>query len=139
VDSVGVVLLRERFNPLAARPERSTEFEYSTGYTLQQTTKIWTNNGSFQMTRGPLFLRSNTSVQITRQTTTRRTTVRQVRDAETRRAGGLNADASVGGRAKLSQQDSDDPALRSRSTTRAPDYQLSLRTRQRPAPGSPPS
>jgi hypothetical protein len=135
VDSVGVVLLRERFNPLAARAERSTEFEYTTGYTLQQTTKIWTNNGSFQMTRGPLFVRSNTSVQITRQTTARRTTVRQVRDAETEAGWRLNPDASVGGRAKLSQQDSDDPSTPIPINDTRADYQLSLRTRQRPAPG----
>jgi hypothetical protein len=131
VDSVGPVLVREQFNPLVARGENLTTFEYTTGYTLQQNQDTWINNGSFQIIRGDLFVRNNTRIQLQNFTTQRRTTQRQTRDAETELGWRLNPNASVGGRAVVHGFTSDDPSTINNVNETRNDYQLSLRTRQR--------
>ena len=135
VDSVGVVLLREQFSVMVARGERLTNFEYQTGYTMQQNQNTWKNIGTFYMTRGQMFLRNVTDVSIQRFTTQARTTERLTRKSETEVGWRLNPDASVGGRAVLDRFDSDDPSTITEVRSARNDYQISLRTRQRPRNG----
>ncbi|HET9327206.1 MAG TPA: hypothetical protein VFQ05_10560 [Candidatus Eisenbacteria bacterium] len=134
VDSVGVTLLRERFNPLAARTAGVNDFTYSTTYNLFQTRSSWLNGADYNFVYGALFIRNVTTIVLDRLETSGATTQIQTRDSNTEGGWRLNPDYSVGARALLYGYDSDDPTTVSNVADRRSEYQLSLRTRQRPSP-----
>lgn len=98
VDSVGPVLDRERFNPLAARQQRpnSRSFQYSSQYDIQQTRTVWTNNSTMTATRGPLYLGNVTAIDITRTTTGGKLSIQENRRSELQADWGISKAHSIG-------------------------------------------
>src|SRR5262245_29629708 len=135
VDSVGVILERERFHPLAARTAAVNTFVYSSTYNLQQTRSSWTNQGDYNFVLGALFLQNKTTIQLDRiKAGAGNINLWQKRDATTEVGWRLNPDYSLGGRVVLDRFDSDDPSSGTVAEN-VGEYQLSARTRQRPSPG----
>jgi len=132
VDSVGVVLERERFNPLARTgDENVTAMLYTTNYNVQQTQSSWGNNLDFNLERGPLFLRNLTLISIDRYSSGAIDTRRKTRNANTEAGWRLNQDMSLGARAIVEVFDSDDPSS-GVITDKSNDFQFSGRSRQAP-------
>jgi hypothetical protein len=132
-DSVGVTLERERFNPLAARTTTTSDFKYNTTYTLQQNRSSWINLSDYNLVHGPLFVRNVTTIQQDRIDNTRATSLWQTRDATTEVGWLLTKNNSLGARAVLNRFNSDDPSTITKVGETRNEYQLSLRTKQRPA------
>ncbi|NOT32551.1 MAG: hypothetical protein HOP12_00085 [Candidatus Eisenbacteria bacterium] len=135
VDSVGAVLERERYNPLANSGEQITEMQYTTGYTLGRSQNGWTNLLDTRFARNSLFFTQNTSVGLTRYTSGRFTTIRQERRATNQLDWLLSPTTSIGGRAVLGRFDTDDPAAVRPINDETNEFQSSLRTRLAPRPG----
>lgn len=134
VDSVGVVLLRARLNPLfGAQGGRTNTFTYNTTYNIQQTRSAWSNASDYSLVVGPLFFRNTTSIQIDRLESGPVITKRQVREANTEMGWRLAPDYSLGARAVLNRFDSDDPGNLNSVGESRNDYQLSARTQQKPS------
>jgi hypothetical protein len=135
VDSVGVAIDREAFNPLAARmgAAPSTGFRYTSGYTIFKNSSTWTNGGDYVMTRGAMSLHNNTTINMQRSilsgsggvslTQDRLSTT----DANWRTGPGF----SLGGRAVLSGYDRTDPtSVGSNEAERRSEFQFSSRARR---------
>jgi len=136
VDSVGPVLERERFNPLAAaRGQHLSTFRYSTGYNIGQTNSTWSNGGDYNLVRDQLFLRNTTNITMDRYQTGGRTRLRQTRSANTEAGWKLSSDFSVGARANLDRFDNLDPGSTNNEKEAKNEFQASLRSRQQPARG----
>ena len=134
VDSVGVTLLRERFNPLAARTVATNDFTYNTTYNLLQTRSSWFNGADYNFVYGPLFIRNVTNITLDRFETSGATAIWQTRDATTEAGWRLTPNYSAGARAVLYRFDTDDPTVVNAVRDKRNEYQVSLRTRQRPSP-----
>lgn len=139
VDSVGPVLLRESFNPLASRAEGgrrvSNDFRYTSGYNIQRSSSTWTNGSDYNLTVGKLFLRNATNINMDRYTTGGRVSLRQTRQSTTETGWKLSPDFSLGGRANLERFDAIDPGSTNNEGERKNEFQFSTRTRQRPLKG----
>ena len=135
VDSVGPVLARERFNPLAARngSRPVNTFQYNSSYNIGQTTTIWTNSSDWNMQRGSIFVTNNTSVEFDRTSRSGFTSTQQRRSSRTEVGWKFSDNFSAGGRAQLDGYSSFDPLGRSNDHDDNGQYQLSVRTRQKPA------
>jgi hypothetical protein len=133
VDSVGVTLLRERFNPLAARTQAVNDFSYNTTYNLLQTRSSWLNQADYNFVYRALFLRNVTTIQLDRLKTGVATSLWQTRESNTEGGWRLTPNYSLGARAVLNRFDSDDPSSINTVGERRNEYQLSARTRQRPS------
>jgi len=134
VDSVGVYLDRERFNPLASTVGQLTTFRYSSGYTVQQTSNTWSNTGDYKLVLGSLFLQNTTTIQIDRYTAGTLTSLRQTRSSGTEGGWRFSPDFSLGARANLDRFNSHDPGSTNNQNESKNDFQLSIRTRQQPWP-----
>src|SRR5262245_44163720 len=66
VDSVGAVLEREHYNPLANQRERLTAFVYNTSYTITRQSTSWSNSATADLVRGPMVLHNLTTVRVDR-------------------------------------------------------------------------
>ncbi len=135
VDSVGVYLARERFNPLAGAVSQLTTFRYSSGYTVQQTSNSWSNTGDYKLVLGSLFLQNTTTIQIDRYTAGTQTSLRQSRSSGTEGGWRFSPDFSLGARANLDRFNSRDPGSINNQGESKNDFQLSVRTRQQPRRG----
>lgn len=133
VDSVGPVLERERFNPLAARPGGAplTEFRYTSSYNIGQTNTAWNNGADYTLSRGPLYLRNNTTISLDRYKTAGRLSLRQTRSAATEAGWRFGEGLSLGGRARLDRFFSSGSLTRSEGETKN-EFQVSLRSQQSP-------
>lgn len=132
VDSVGPVLERERFNPLAggANKGAKNDLRYSSGYNVNQTSTTWTNGGDFNVQRGATFMHSITSIEMDRLNSSGgRTSLRQVRSATTETGWRLSPNLSLGGRANLERYDNRDPGVVNNEADTKTEFQLSTRTR----------
>ena len=99
VDSVGVVMTRERFNPLANRGQRRmNDFQYTSGYDIQRTTTTWTNGSSYRLARGAGYMNNVTNIELQRFISAGAVTQRQNREATTEAGVAFNRNVSVGGR-----------------------------------------
>jgi hypothetical protein len=134
VDSVGSLLERELFNPLAATATKNV-FTYNTSYNVQQTQSTWSNTSDYSLGWRQLFLRNQARIQMSRFQSSGRTSIRQTRNSTTEAGLRLSKDYSVGGRAVLNRFDSNDPSSIQKIGETQGDYQLSVRTRQRPRAG----
>jgi hypothetical protein len=132
VDSVGVYLDRERFNPLASTIRRLTTFRYSSGYTVQQTSSTWSNTGEYKLVLGSLFLQNVTTIQVDRYTAGTQTSLRQSRSSGTEGGWRFSPDFSLGTRVNLDRFNSRDPGSTNNQNESKNDFQLSIRTRQQP-------
>lgn len=66
VDSVGVYLERERFNPLSSTTGRLTTLSYNTTYNVAQTSSSWLNAADYKLSLGSLFIQNTTNIQMDR-------------------------------------------------------------------------
>ena len=130
VDSVGVIIARERFNPLVAGDVTKGTFRYTSGYNVAKTTTVWTNGGDFTLNRGKMFLRNGTSIVMDRSTAGGRVSLRQTRESTTEANWRTSPNLSVGGRALITGFDSFDPASTSNEGETKSEFQASARTRQ---------
>lgn len=132
VDSVGVVLERERFNPLNTTVERVDELQYTSFYSVDRNQTRWRNNGDFRIVRGPLFVHNITGVESEQYPTSRGTGVRRRTNAETEVGWRVHPTTSIGGRAVLYGFKSDDASTGDVQNT-TNNYQVSMRTRHKPS------
>ena len=135
VDSVGAVLQRERFNPLAASSRNVTAFHYSSTYNIQQTSSTWSNGSDYNMTRGLLFVRNNTTIVMDRLKNSGAISIRQTRASATESGIKFSPDLSLGGRVNLERFNSHDPGSIRNENEAKNEFQLSMRSRQRPLTG----
>ncbi|HYM81174.1 MAG TPA: hypothetical protein VEY91_07150 [Candidatus Limnocylindria bacterium] len=135
VDSVGVVLERERFNPLARSGERVNTLLYNTTYSVQRTSSQWRNASDYNFGVGPIFVRNTSTIQLERYTSAGRLSLRQTRESNTEGGWKLSPNFSIGGRADLSRFDSSDPSSISNVGETRNEVKLSMRTRQQPRAG----
>ena len=136
VDSVGVYLDRERFNPLSSTIRRLSTFRYNSGYTIQQTSTSWSNSGDYNLVLGSLFLQNTTTIQTDRQTDRStagtQTSLRQTRSSGTEGGWRLSPNLSLGGRANLDRYDSFSSGANNNEGEKKSEFQFSIRTRQQP-------
>jgi hypothetical protein len=138
VDSVGPVLMRERFNPLAgggAGAGRATDFVYNSSYSINQTNTGWRNSGDFSLRAGSIFLQNSTSIQMDRFRATNGTSLQDTRGSVTEVGWRFSPDFSLGGRADLQRYDSNTPGVGTSISETHYEYQMSMRSRQRPMRG----
>jgi len=135
VDSVGVVLERERFNPLSRTGERVSKFNYNTTYDVQRTSNSWRNASDFSFGQGPVFIHNIATIQLDRYNSAGLLSRRQQRDSSTEGGWKLSRDFSIGGRADLSRFDSSDPSSISNVGETRNEFKLSVRSRQSPRHG----
>jgi hypothetical protein len=135
VDSVGVILERERFNPLAARREDVNALHVSSSYNVAQTSSSWINSSDWNRVRGPLVLRNTTNISMDRYRAGGLTSLRQTRTSQTETGWRLSRDLSVGGRFNLERFDTRDPGGINDEGETKNEAQFSMRSRQRPTRG----
>ncbi len=125
VDSVGVYLQRERFNPLAgAAGQHSRTFSYNSTYNIAERSTVWGNALDYKLVSGPIFIQNTTNVQLDRASY-----VLQTRSTTNEAGWKLSKGLSVGARANLDRFTAPDRA------DSKDEYQLSMRSRQSPARG----
>ena len=132
VDSVGVILRREQFNPLSSRVKQVNALQYTSGYNIAQTTSSWTNASDWNLVQGPLFVRNTTSISMERYNAGREVNLQQTRSSTTESGWKFSDNLSLGGRAILDRFDSRDPANNQRDTQNQ--FQFSTRVQQRFSP-----
>lgn len=135
VDSVGPILMRERFNPLTAASARSTEFIYNSSYTVGQTNSAWRNTGDYTFRYGGMFLQNSTSIQMDEYRAGNATSLRQTRASATELGWRFSPDFSLGGRVNLERFDTREVSVISSIAETKNEYQISMRSRQRPLAG----
>jgi hypothetical protein len=140
VDSVGVVVDRERFNPLARGQAgiRRTEntFRYTSGWSTTRTTSAWSNNSEFRWLRGSYYANNRTDVNLEQYESAASTTLRQTRDMTTEAGTRLSNRHSVGVTAHTMLYDSYDPGSTSNQQETLNEVKLTARTQQRGPRGS---
>ncbi len=127
VDSVGPVIAREQFNPLARRNERVTDFSYTTTYNVSRQTTSWGNNVNYDLVRGPALLHNVTTVRIDRTPEAGRTSFHRTKTATTEAGWKLVPDVALGARVNLQRTESF--VLGSQRTTSQNDFQASVRSK----------
>lgn len=136
VDSVGPVMTRERFNPLAASGPSATQFTYNSSYSTGQTTSGWRNSGDFSYRNGGAFVQNSTSIQMDRYGASNGTSLHQNRDSATELGWRFSPDFSLGSRISLARYDSRGASPSSSDIGETQnEYQLSIRSQQRPIRG----
>jgi hypothetical protein len=133
VDSVGPMMLRERFNPLAGgvSTARVTDFVYNSSYSINQTNTGWRNSGDFSFHAGSAFVQNSTSIQMDRFRATNGTSLQDTRGSVTEVGWRFSPDFSLGGRADLQRYDSTTPGVGTSVSETHYEYQASMRSRQR--------
>jgi hypothetical protein len=135
VDSVGPVLVRERFNPLAAGTGRRSTFAYNSSYSVGQTQSAWRNAADYSFGVGSAFVQNSTTVQMDRYRAGAGTRLQQTRSSATELGWRFSPDFSLGGRVNMEWYDSRDPSSSSDVFSTKNEYQVSMRSRQKPLPG----
>ncbi len=135
VDSVGPFLKRESFSVLAAGSVNAASFHYSSGYTLGQANSSWTNGSEWNLSRRVLLLHNSTQVSMDRYLAGQFTSLRQTRTSATEVGWRLGPEMSLGGRVQLQRFDSHDPNSITNESESQNDFQLSMRSRQKPTAG----
>ncbi len=105
VDSVGPVLEREQFNPLARQGEHSTAFNYSSTYSIARQSTSWGNSATYDLVRGPLVFRNVTTVQIDRITQAAFLSFHRSKTANSEVGWAVSPDLSFGARANLQRSE----------------------------------
>ena len=129
VDSVGVHLERERFNPLGLAAKAPTQFTYNTTYNVQKNRGTWMNASDYSVGFGPVTVRNSTNIQVDRSKTGDLTNLYLNRSSTTEGGWRVRPGVSIGGRAVLSRNRYDDAATVGNVGERRDEYQLALRTK----------
>jgi len=132
VDSVGAILLRERFNPLAAGRDRVTRMIYTSAYDVARNTSGWSNFAELNLQRGPVYLNNRTDIRFDRQQGGG-LTLRQTRESDTEGGWKFSPNFSVGARALLVRYDSENPGGINDEDEDKNEFQISSRTRLQPS------
>lgn len=135
VDSVGPVMDRERFNPLAAGQGTRNEFSYNSSYSIGQTQSAWRNSADYGFTSGSIFVRNSTTVEMDRYRAGTNTSLRQSRSSATELGWRFSPAFSAGGRVNLERFDTRDPSSITNIGEAKNEYQLSMRSRLKPMAG----
>jgi hypothetical protein len=139
VDSVGIYIDRERFNPLAAAYTTAggqTSFKYRSGYNVQKSTTTWLNGADFLLQRGTMLIRNNTDISIDRTNASNGLSLRQNRNSTSEATWRVSKNLSMGGLATLTGYDASDPGGVSDNQERTTNLQFSSRSKQRYGPGA---
>lgn len=134
VDSVGVIMLRERFNPLAADFNPPTVFTYTSQYGLAQTSRNWSNGTIFNYGLRRMYLTNLTDIVLNDFSTAGSSRSSETRSSVTTLDYRVNPGLSLGGRASISRTDDDSQGELLRYSTSVDEYQASMRF-QRPMRG----
>lgn len=138
VDSVGVVVDRERLNPLAGgrglRDE--TQFRFTSGWNSTRTTSAWSNNSEYRVRRGPWYANNRTDVNLERYKSVAATTLRQTRDMTSEAGARLSERQSFGLWARTMLYDSYDPNSTSNQKETLNEFKLTARNQRRGKRGS---
>jgi len=132
VDSVGVIMRREEFNPLSSRIQRRNDLTYTSGYSVAQTTSNWSNVADWNFVRGSLFVRNSTNIGLDRFKAGGQVNLRQTRSALTEGGWKLSDNASFGARANLERFNSQNPGNYNNEAETKGEYQISARTKYSP-------
>src|SRR5437867_6570010 len=132
VDSVGPVLQREQAYVLNASHGTHNSFSYNTGYTVGQTQSAWTNTTEYGLQHGPVFMHNSTTVELDRYRVGALTSVRQSRLSATEQGWRYSPEFSLGGRVGLERLNNRDPTTARSYGETTNEYQISMRSRQRP-------
>lgn len=134
IDSVGVIMRREQFNPLANRNvERLNDLRYTSSYGVARTSSSWTNGAEWNYIQGPAYLRNSTNISMDRYKAAGDVNLRQTRAALTEAGWRLRPTLSLGGRANLERFDSRYPGSLSNEAETKNEFQLSARSKQKPS------
>lgn len=135
VDSVGPMLLRERFNPLAAGTARRQAFSYNSSYNVGQTQSAWRNAADYSFGFGSAFVQNSTTVQMDRYESGAGIRLQQTRSSATEVGWRFSPNFSLGSRVNLEWYDSRDPSSSTDVFSTKNEYQISMRSQQKPLPG----
>jgi hypothetical protein len=135
VDSVGPVMLRERFNPLATTARRKgNEFTYGSTYNIQRYSTSWENNTTFFVPVGKILISGSTSSRFDRRQNVGSTSLDQTRTLHTGAGWKVSRNLSASAAADLSRTDLGARGLYN-SKTDDNNYTLSITNRHQPRPG----
>ncbi len=132
VDSVGTIMRREEFNPLSSRVLRRNSLDYTSGYSVAQTSSNWSNSADWKFIRGPLFVNNTTNIGLDRNKAGGQINLRQTRAALTDVGWKLSDNASLGARTNLERFNSQNPGNFNNEAETKNEYQLSARTKYAP-------
>ncbi len=137
VDSVGPVLWRERYNPLASgsRVATRSDFRYSTSYDVARTTSTWTNLSLYNAQRGPYYLNQTTSIELERIKSAGQIIPHQTRESTTELGSRFSKNFSLGGQAKLYRFNSRDPGSPTGTSQTRNEFQFTGRSKRQIAKG----
>ncbi|MFN8589332.1 MAG: hypothetical protein U0704_16190 [Candidatus Eisenbacteria bacterium] len=137
VDSVGPVLWRERYNPLASGARRVTrsDFHYSSSYDVSRTTSTWTNLNTYNAQRGPYYLNQTTNIELERIKSAGQVIPHQTRESTTEVGSRFSKSFSLGGQAKLYRFNSREPGSPTGTSETRNEYQLTARSKRQLAKG----
>ena len=132
VDSVGVYIARERFNPLSSNYTSAgqTTFAYRSDYGIGKTTTNWHNSVDFLTQRGPMLVRNNTDVQIDRNNSTAGLSLRNTRSSTTQATWRVSPRTSMGALAKITGFDATDPGGLSDQSERTAEFQFTSQAKR---------
>jgi hypothetical protein len=139
VDSVGIYIDRERFNPLSANYATSggqTSLKYRSTYSLpSQITTDWENGVDFTLQRGPMLLSNSTDITIERTNATSGLSLRQNQTSTSQANWRVSKNVSMGGVATLTGFNSTLPGGATDVQERTSNFQFSSRSKQQMARG----
>lgn len=134
VDSVGVVVDRERFNPLAggrgSLPNENT-LRFTSGWTTTRTISTWANTSEYRVRHGALYANNLTNVNLERYENAASTTLRQTRDMTSEAGARLSDRQSFGLWAHTMLFDSFDPKSTSNQQETLNEFKLTARSQRR--------
>ncbi|MBI5170892.1 MAG: hypothetical protein HZA61_15490 [Candidatus Eisenbacteria bacterium] len=132
VDSVGPVLWRERYNPLASATHAlaRNEFRYSSSYDVQKTSSTWTNLSLYNAQRGPYYLNQTTNIELIRTKSAGRVIPQQTRESTTELGSRFSKTFSLGGQARLYRFNTRDPGAPTGTSETLNEFQFSARSKQ---------
>jgi hypothetical protein len=135
VDSVGVVMRRERFSAVAMTAERVNAFAYNSGYVVGQQSNTWSNEIDYSYALGSLVIHNTTSVSSTRIRELGATSIYKDRASNTELGWKLSRDYSVGARVILQGSRTFIPrGSVDNQAQNSSQYDFTVRTRQRLTP-----
>jgi hypothetical protein len=135
VDSVGPVMLRERYNPLATSARRrGNEFTYGSTYNIQRYSTSWENTTTFFVPVGKVLINGNTSSRFDRLQTVGSTNLDQTRTLHTGAGWKFSRNLSASAAMDLSRRDNRARGLYN-STNNGNNFTLSVTNRHQPRPG----
>ena len=134
VDSVGPIMTRERFNPLANQANSNT-MNYQSLYNIAQQQSTWTNNLTLALTRGGFQINNNTNISTQRTQTGGLTNVNTTTASTTNLNWRIQRDLWAGMNASLQGSSNNTPGSINNYANSNNTYGLTINSQQRPARG----